>query len=499
MNSPFNQTARYELTILVPVYNEEDNMRALSARLASYPFGCAEQRISQAFPWLVARFRPENADLVSPSPDLRERNEAMEKAIGAALATIRQNLAGQTVSLWPGGEGNDELTVYASDFIVSLAEFGSSAPSDLRDSLLSALKNLVWRDPQTLADARTRAYASWVLMRSGELVTQDVERLSIWLDSYAKGWRKDVTAALLADCYAMLRLEREAQNLMPQSLAPIEADGTGLFDTTCAMALHATILARPHWQGDKASLQAVFEEVATRALAPNATTMASALACRALAYAIAGPEAQESISNTCKILCEERMEGFAPDEGESERTLAGMHELSAPGCRRFTVSAPAPGQQESGLVWNLAVTGYDKGKPATVANGLEVHRRYLNEQGQEVQEGAAVRAGDVLTVELSLRSARPMDNVALVDLLPGGLEPLLTQTDPLPSYVDRRERREDRMLFFVSTDTAMRLVTYKARAITAGTFTVPCVHAEAMYQPQISATTPGRSLHIIRR
>ena len=36
MNSPFNQTARYELTILVPVYNEEDNMRALSARLAAY-------------------------------------------------------------------------------------------------------------------------------------------------------------------------------------------------------------------------------------------------------------------------------------------------------------------------------------------------------------------------------------------------------------------------------------------------------------------------------
>lgn len=36
MNKPFNQTAEYELTILVPVYNEEDNMRTLSARLAGY-------------------------------------------------------------------------------------------------------------------------------------------------------------------------------------------------------------------------------------------------------------------------------------------------------------------------------------------------------------------------------------------------------------------------------------------------------------------------------
>ena len=468
------------------------SLRALSARLASYPYGCAEQRISQAFPWLAARFRPEIADLVNPSPDLKERNEAMEKAIGAALATIRQNLAGQTVSLWPGGEGNEELTVYASDFLVSLAEYGSSVPADLRETLLSSLKSLVWRDPQTLADARTRAYACWVLMRSGELVTQDVERLTIWLDSYAKGWRKDVTAALLADCYAMLRLESEATNLMPQSLAPIERDGSGLFDTTCAMALHATILARPHWQGDKASPHALFEEVATRALAPNATTMACALASRALANAIAGLEAQESISDTCKITCEERMEGFASGEGEIERTLAGMHELSAPGCRKFAVTAKQPAR----LVWNLSVTGYDRGVPASSANGIEVKRRYLDSSGREVTEA---KAGDVVTVEIGLRSDRSLDNVVLCDLLPGGLEPQLAQGEQLPWYVDHVERREDRMLFFMSTAGDMRLVTYRARATTAGTFSVPVVHAEAMYQPDMEASTAGGKLHIVKR
>lgn len=468
------------------------SLRALSARLASYPYGCAEQRISQAFPWLAARFRPEIADLVNPSPDLKERNEAMEKAIEAALATIRQNLAGQTVSLWPGGEGNEELTVYASDFLVSLAEYGSSVPADLRETLLSSLKSLVWRDPQSLADARTRAYACWVLMRSGELVTQDVERLTIWLDSYAKGWRKDVTAALLADCYAMLRLESEATNLMPQSLAPIERDGSGLFDTTCAMALHATILARPHWQGDKASPHALFEEVATRALAPNATTMACALASRALANAIAGLEAQESISDTCKITCEERMEGFASGEGEIERTLAGMHELSAPGCRKFAVTAKQPAR----LVWNLSVTGYDRGVPASSANGIEVKRRYLDSSGREVTEA---KAGDVVTVEIGLRSDRSLDNVVLCDLLPGGLEPQLAQGEQLPWYVDHVERREDRMLFFMSTAGDMRLVTYRARATTAGTFSVPVVHAEAMYQPDMEASTAGGKLHIVKR
>ena len=283
-----------------------------------------------------------------------------------------------------------------------------------------------------------------------------------------------------------------ASGMAAAALVHARGGGAQQMAAACAMALHATILARPHWQRDKASLQAVFEEVATRALAPNATTMASALACRALAYAIAGPEAQESISNTCKILCEERMEGFASDEGESERTLAGIHELSAPGCRRFSVTAHKPER----LVWNLSVTGYDRGVPASSANGMEVKRRYLDSFGREVTE---IRTGDVVTVEIGLRSDTPLDNVVVCDLLPGGLEPQLAQGEQLPWYVDHVERREDRMLFFVSTAGDMRLVTYRARAVTSGTFSVPVVHAEAMYQPDMEASTAGGKLHIVKR
>ncbi len=480
--------------------------RSLATRLQAYPFTCTEQTISRAFPWVSALLRPELADLLSAAPEVssREQSEASHKAFDQAMAAIREGLDGNLLSLWPGAAPSDVTTVYAADFLLTLAEYGYGVPQDMRSRLLAGLESIVWRDPYSLADARIKAWACWVLMRSGRLMTQDVERLHAWLDSSAASagsthsWREDVTAVLLADCYAMLRLNRAASELMPERLAPVAQDGTHLLDTTCALALQAAILSRQHWQPaatreGSARLAEIFAELSERALSPHVSTMAMALTTRALATAVSEPSAAAK----AVLTCEER-DGEFPDQDRS-MVLAGISELDAPGCRRFTVSAPAPGQQESGLVWNLAVTGYDKGKPATVANGLEVHRRYLNEQGQEVQEGAAVRAGDVLTVELSLRSARPMDNVALVDLLPGGLEPLLTQTDPLPSYVDRRERREDRMLFFVSTDTAMRLVTYKARAITAGTFTVPCVHAEAMYQPQISATTPGRSLHIIRR
>ena len=465
--------------------------RSLAARLAAYPYGCTEQRISRAFPWLATLYRPELADVLSaPQLSAQKKDKARDEAISAALTAIRQNLAGQRVSLWPGCEGNDTVTVYACDFVLSLAEQGASVPADLRGNLLAALRSMVWRDPQTLADARIKAYACWVLMRSGELVTQDVERLQTWLDSYAKSWKKDVTAALLADCYAMLRLEKTARALMPASVAPLEADGAQLLDTSCAMALHAAILARSHWQAlGKEQGSGPAEELVTRALAPHASTMAMALTTRALAGALGWQESAGSVA----ITCEEYMDGFAEDTAREKRlALDGVFELASPGCRRFSVRA----NKETGLVWNLSVTGYDRGLPADSANGLEVRRRYLNEKGQEVSEA---RAGDVLTVEIGLRSDTPLDNVAVADLLPGGLEPLLVQDGELPWYVDHVERREDRMLFFVSTAGDMRLVTYRARAVTAGTFNGPCVHAQSMYQPDMEATTSGKPLRITRR
>ena len=127
---------------------------------------------------------------------------------------------------------------------------------------------------------------------------------------------------------------------------------------------------------------------------------------------------------------------------------------------------------------------------------MEVKRRYLDSFGREVTE---IRTSDVVTVEIGLRSDTPLDNVVVCDLLPGGLEPQLAQGEQLPWYVDHVERREDRMLFFVSTAGDMRLVTYRARAVTSGTFSVPVVHAEAMYQPDMEASTAGGKLHIVKR
>ena len=59
--------------------------------------------------------------------------------------------------------------------------------------------------------------------------------------------------------------------------------------------------------------------------------------------------------------------------------------------------------------------------PADADSGLKVRRRYLDAQGKPLR-GNVVHSGDLVLVELSVKSAGPLDHVVIEDLLPAGLE-----------------------------------------------------------------------------
>ena len=90
-----------------------------------------------------------------------------------------------------------------------------------------------------------------------------------------------------------------------------------------------------------------------------------------------------------------------------------------------------------------------------------------------------------------------MSNVVIMDLVPGGLEPILEQTPQAQGdgFV-RYERREDRGLFFVDLAPEERCYTYRLRAATKGKFIVPATQAEGMYQPELNGRSAGGSLEV---
>jgi uncharacterized protein YfaS (alpha-2-macroglobulin family) len=165
------------------------------------------------------------------------------------------------------------------------------------------------------------------------------------------------------------------------------------------------------------------------------------------------------------------------------------------------------------LFYGWAESGYERNLPDTAnVHGIEITHVILDGQGHAITEA---RIGDEVTVKVTVRSTDrdAVRQVALVDVLPGGLEPVLQPAggeaaDPATAgqdsdagasapiwrrrlggsgtwNVDYADIREDRVIFFGNVDRTAREITYKARATNTGQFAHPAAYAEAMYERRL--------------
>jgi hypothetical protein len=172
------------------------------------------------------------------------------------------------------------------------------------------------------------------------------------------------------------------------------------------------------------------------------------------------------------------------------------------------------------VFYGWAQTGYERNLPETANyHGIEITHVILDDKGKAITEA---KIGDEVTVQVTVRSTDrdAVNQVALVDVLPGGLEPVL-QPDAAPQAEDANDGsqgngdagndqdggaqpawrrrlggtgtwsldyadvREDRVIFFGNIDRTARTITYKARATNTGQFAHPAAYAEAMYERRL--------------
>jgi uncharacterized protein YfaS (alpha-2-macroglobulin family) len=352
--------------------------------------------------------------------------------------------------------------------------------------VLNALERIAMRSPANIRDGRNKLYGAWVLLRDGRIMTQAVERLEQWYRDNTKGWENDVASVLMADSFAMLRLGKRAQGRYPAKFSP--ATDSAMFSQTAASALHATVIMRSFKERAGEIRTA---DLVERAFNTNATTVDMAMTARAL---LAMADAVAPVPADMKLTCVEYAPGFAASSAQATLLGKSLLTLEAPGCRRYHVELP----QDNTTTWHAhaMADGFERSPLPEAANGLALQRRYLDAKGQAV---SSARLGDVLTVELRVRAEKGViNNVVLVDLLPGGFEPVLEKkapAAPMPGLL-RYERREDRGIFFVNLTTEPRTFTYRVRAATKGRFTLPTAAASAMYAPETGARTGGGSITV---
>ncbi|MCR5813719.1 MAG: hypothetical protein K6G15_04430 [Desulfovibrio sp.] len=460
-------------------------LRALLDRLDSYPYGCTEQKISKAMPYVVLFDAPALRKLVlsNPKRSLQEQQKFGEKTIAEAIAAIWASLQYDGISVWPGPHSSSSfVTAYAADFLVSMHEHGLQTPGDLAERILNILESNVSRTPESVDDGRLKIYEAWILQRDGRIMTSALSSLEEWFKQNTNGWETDVLSSLLADSFVTLRLKKRAQARLPQGQVNTTSDP--FFSTAMSRALHALVLLRTFGMGEEKAQ--IIDLVKDAAFSENATTIDLAMSSRAL---VELARQKNNAFSEMSANCQEYAKGFGGQENNAR--FEGLLVFDAPGCRRFAISKPA---EASSLSVLLTEDGFDR-KPVSAKGKLEVTKTLRDDHDQPVK---AISLGDVVTAKICVRSpGKPVHDAVIVDLVPGGLEPILEKGDgPSAEGLLRYERREDRGLFFVSLVPEERCFSYRLRAATKGRFVAPAADASAMYEPALNGTSQSGVIEV---
>jgi len=455
----------------------------LDVYLKEFPHGCSEQITSGAFCRLTL------ADEADFGLSRAEINKQLEYTFG--VLRRRQNDQG-AFGYWAPETGDhiSFVSVYVMDFLSESKAAGFTPPSEVFASGLRNLQKMVGREPSNFSDARTLAYAIYILTREGVITTNYILNLRDNLDKNQRDkWQNDITGVYLAGALHLLHKDQEAESLIGRY--KIDNHSARLcddfFQPLGTDSQYIAVVAREF----PAQLRKISADEFGNILEPIGkgwfNTLSAAYAVRALkAYShtiaqnppdltiaeIRGNKEEVRLIKGAKLLQNARFSGNAT-------------------ALRFETASRLSGP---GAFFQVIEAGFDRQIPnEELSNGLEIYRELLGKDNKPVTQ---THLGEAIRVRLHVRSLKrePVTNVAIVDLLPGGFEIVDTSLRGGVSTiggVDYVDLREDRAVFFTTVPSYAREIDYQIKSCNRGEFVVPPVFAESMYDRNIKGRGVG--------
>ena len=448
--------------------------------LNDYPYGCLEQTVSGAFPFIAVD------PLVKAGLLDAEIAKTMQPKIPAAYARILGMMAGDgAFAMWPDVRREwPEGTVYAAHFIfdAAAAKLISLDPAVRRDvtAYLLRLANTAGKYTPEL-----RAYAAYVLAAAG---SRDfvIPARNILAGSKPGFAQFLAAAALVRGGYAGEGAEALRASLSDSGWLYGESPVAGMYDTTsrAGMVLNILMKCDPKGSRDAAAKLATFLSGRIRKDGSCwGTTQSNAWASMGLAaFAEYYPPAEIS--------------GSVAMPGKEKSALSGTSFEQS--CPDGNGKAVVDNTGTSEFFVQAVVKGVPKN--AVPAGGpIRLNREFFDEKGNPV---TSLKHGEIAFVRITVDAPGVVENLVLSDILPAGLEieddslaTRLGSAGRIPKNIllkdrcefDRTEKRDDRFLTF-GTLYQSAYAIYTVRAVTPGKFTVPAVHAEAMYDPDMNGT-----------
>lgn len=496
--------------------------------LEKFPYGCTEQLVSQAFPAVILRSRPE----FGYAP------ESAEKILTGIVGTLRARQNGEgAFGLWAANTHVSEFSsVYALHFLIEAKERGFAVPPEMLEHGSAYLTQLASTEGDSIGDERVRAYAVYVLTRSGVTTSNYVTALQERLEKkFAKTWKQDLAGIYLAATYQLLKQERPARNILGVAkLGDAQAsDYAHYYDGLIRDAQFLYILAR-HFpdrlgrlSGDE--LNALIEPI-RRGSFNSLSSAYTILALDAYAKAAGNPKIG-------KLAIREILAKGQPRELTLPEGLFPQVSFSGQASNvQFASSGDFP------AFYHMTQAGFDTKLPSQVIkNKLEVLREYTDSSGKVVSK---LKVGDEVDVHVKIRGldAKRFAHIVIVDLLPGGFEVVIeapksaaeSQTPPenpdvesgdAPPEPERdtrlgtgiavaaqtsayaqsswqpeyRDTREDRVVLYGAIGADVQEYVYRIKATNAGEYAVPPTFGESMYDRSVQARSLGGKITVEKK
>ncbi|MGK8206948.1 MG2 domain-containing protein [Burkholderia cenocepacia] len=508
----------------------------LSSYLVNFDHYCSEQMVSAVVPrlfasnWLSVRALTSAMHAPESGADAANAN-AVAQFFGVLRG--RQNAQGG-FGLWSATPDADPfVSAYAMHVLIDARERGAAVPKDMLDAGTQYLQKLAANDALGSLDLlRQRAYAVYLLTRLGNVTTNSLATVQKRLqDAYPDAWKNDLAAAWLAASYRLLKQDKEAATLIagPQALLerrPRADDGyaTGYYLDPLTRDASVLYLLAKHFPERARSLSPrAMDNIAAPIVDNRFNTLSSAMTILALdAYAAS------NAGQLDRLAIDEIRAGAATKDVSSIRANLVRSGTWAAGASRvdFVNGSALPAW------WVASQSGYDRGtSKQAIRNGLEIVRDYTDTNGKPLDK---IVLGQEIDVHLKIRAtgSASVGNVAIVDLLPGGFDPVIAPppaTDaqdgsngdggdggasapaadapwrsPIgvagstwqPQFADVRE---DRVVIYGTATSDVREFVYRIKASNAGRFIVPPAYGESMYDRRLQAQAPGGAALTVER
>ncbi|MFO1483024.1 MAG: alpha-2-macroglobulin [Verrucomicrobiaceae bacterium] len=470
--------------------------RGLESYLHEYPYGCSEQITSRA----ISRL------LLAKEADFGFNAAESAKQLDDAFTLLRSRQSSNGgFGYWDSASdtGMDYLSVYVTRFLTEARDSGNAVPSALLEGARKRMQQMARGTTNSLDEMSIQAAAIYLLTRHGENTSTYVLNLRDNLrQKHQEAWRGHLTAAYLAGTYALLQQRKEAVTLMQDYWAAVRKGravgawrGWYYLDPQVSQA-EGFAVACKHFPELAGNFGYDDLAVVTDPLTRNRfNTISAATTILALkAYSDLAKQSGVRVS-----LTEVARQGGAATALVPETTGLIQSDFSAQaGALRFGLAQG--GGRDLGAYYQVTEAGFDKGVPTQrIADGLEVFREILGADGKAVEK---LKVGEGALVRLTVRNISPdtLYNIAVLDLMPGSfeLEPNGLKpgrgTIPGADYVDVRE---DRNVFFCGLGKGeVKTFAYRIKPIAAGSYVIPPVFAESMYDRGIKGRAGGGKVNV---